>query len=72
MLCACPAYCAGFSTGGGPPSPLPAEASETLNGEQELTPMHPIDEAGNLYVSRMIISISSRPHQAAALEKAAA
>ena len=47
MICVYPADCTDFSTNGnGTLSPLSAEATETLNGEYELTLVHPIDEAG--------------------------
>ena len=47
MLCVYPADCTDFSTNGnGTISPLTAEVTETLNGEYELTVVHPIDEAG--------------------------
>ena len=39
--------CSDFSTNGlGPVSPQSAEVTETLNGEYELTLVHPLDEAG--------------------------
>ena len=48
MICVYPADCTDFSTNGnGTLSPLSAEVTETLNGEYELTLVHPIDEAGN-------------------------
>ena len=47
MICVYPADCTDFSTNGnGTLSPLSAEVTETLNGEYELTLVHPIDEAG--------------------------
>ena len=47
MICVYPADCTDFSTNGnGTLAPLSAEDTETLNGEYELTLVHPIDEAG--------------------------
>ena len=47
MICVYPANCTDFSTNGnGTLAPLSAEVTETLNGEYELTLVHPIDEAG--------------------------
>ena len=47
MICVYPADCIDFSTNGnGTLAPLSAEVTETLNGEYELTLVHPIDEAG--------------------------
>ena len=47
MICVYPADCTDFSTNGnGTLAPLSAEVTETLNGEYELTLVHPIDEAG--------------------------
>ncbi len=47
MNCVYPADCTDFSTNGnGTLAPLSAEVMETLNGEYELTLVHPIDEAG--------------------------
>ena len=47
MICVYPVDCTDFSTNGnGTLSPLSAEVTETLNGEYELTLVHPIDEAG--------------------------
>ena len=47
MICVYPAGCTDFSSNGnGALSPLSAEVTETLNGEYELTLVHPIDEAG--------------------------
>lgn len=47
MICVYPADCTDFSTNGnGILAPLSAEVTETLNGEYELTLVHPIDEAG--------------------------
>ena len=47
MICVYPADCTDFSTNGnGMLAPLSAEVTETLNGEYELTLVHPIDEAG--------------------------
>ena len=47
MICVYPADCTDFSTNGnGTISPLTAEVTETLNGEYELTVVHPIDDAG--------------------------
>ena len=47
MICVYPADCTDFSTNGnGTLSPLSAEVTETLNGEYELTLVHPIDDAG--------------------------
>lgn len=47
MICVYPADCSDFSANGnGTLSPLSAEVTETLNGEYELTLVHPIDEAG--------------------------
>ena len=47
MICVYPADCTDFSTNGnGALSPLSAEVTETLNGEYELTLVHPIDETG--------------------------
>lgn len=47
MICVYPADCTDFSTNGnGTLAPLSAEVTETLNGEYELTMVHPIDEAG--------------------------
>ena len=47
MICIYPADCTDFSTNGnGTLSPQSAEVTETLNGEYELTLVHPIDEAG--------------------------
>ncbi|MBQ6233596.1 MAG: phage tail protein [Clostridia bacterium] len=47
MICVYPADCTDFSTNGnGALSPLSANVTETLNGEYELTLVHPIDEAG--------------------------
>ena len=47
MICVNPADCTDFSTNGnGTLAPLSAEVTETLNGEYELTLVHPIDEAG--------------------------
>ena len=47
MICVYPAACTDFSTNGnGTLAPLSAEVTETLNGEYELTLVHPIDEAG--------------------------
>ena len=42
MICVYPADCTDFSTNGnGTISPLTAEVTETLNGEYELTVVHP-------------------------------
>ena len=47
MICVYPTDCTDFSTNGnGTLAPLSAEVTETLNGEYELTLVHPIDEAG--------------------------
>lgn len=47
MICVYPADCTGFSTNGnGILSPLSATVTETLNGEYDLEPVHPIDEGG--------------------------
>lgn len=47
MICVYPADCTDFSTNGnGTISPLTAEVTETLNGEYELTVVHPIDDEG--------------------------
>jgi len=47
MICVYPANCTDFSTNGnGTLAPLSAEVTETLNGEYELTLVHPIDESG--------------------------
>lgn len=47
MICVYPADCIDFSTNGnGTLAPLTAEVTETLNGEYELTLVHPIDDAG--------------------------
>ena len=47
MICVYRADCTDFSTNGnGTLAPLSAEVTETLNGEYELTLVHPIDEAG--------------------------
>ena len=47
MICVYPADCTDFSTNGnGTLAPLSAEVTETLNGEYELTLVHPIDETG--------------------------
>ena len=47
MICVYPADCTDFSTNSnGTLAPLSAEVTETLNGEYELTLVHPIDEAG--------------------------
>ena len=47
MICVYPADCTDFSTNGnGTLSPLSANVTETLNGEYELTLVHPVDEAG--------------------------
>ena len=47
MICVYPADCTDFSTNGnGTLAPLSAEVTETLNGEYELTLVHPIDDAG--------------------------
>ena len=47
MICVYPADCIDFSTNGsGTLAPMSAEVTETLNGEYELTLVHPIDEAG--------------------------
>ena len=47
MICVYPADCTDFSTNGnGTISPLTAEVTETLNGEYELTVVHPIDGEG--------------------------
>ncbi len=47
MICVYPADCTDFSTNGnGTLAPLSAEVTETMNGEYELTLVHPIDEAG--------------------------
>ena len=47
MICVYPDDCSDFSANGnGTLSPLSAEVTETLNGEYELTLVHPIDEAG--------------------------
>ena len=47
MICVYPADCTDFSTNGnGTLAPLSAEVTETLNGEYELTVVHPIDDAG--------------------------
>ena len=47
MICVYPADCTDFSTNGnGTLATLSAEVTETLNGEYELTLVHPIDEAG--------------------------
>ena len=47
MICVYPADCTDFSTNGnGTLAPLSAEVTETLNGEYELTLVHPIDKAG--------------------------
>ena len=44
MICVYPADCTDFSTNGnGTLSPLSAEVTETLNGEYELTLVHPIE-----------------------------
>ena len=43
MICVYPADCTDFSTNGnGTLAPLSAEVTETLNGEYELTVVHPI------------------------------
>ena len=43
MICVYPADCTDFSTNGnGTLAPLSAEVTETLNGEYELTLVHPI------------------------------
>ena len=48
MICFYPAVCTDFSThGNGILAPLSAEVTEWLNGEYELTLVHPIDETGN-------------------------
>ena len=62
MICVYPADCTDFSTNGnGTLAPLSAEVTETLNGEYELTLVHPIDEAGKWQrlVEGSIISVSS-------------
>ena len=47
MICVYPADCTDFSSNGnGTLAPLAAEGTDTLNGEVELTLVHPIDEAG--------------------------
>ena len=47
MICVYPADCTDFSTNGnGTLAPLSAEVTETLNGEYELTLVHPIDDTG--------------------------
>lgn len=47
MICVYPADCTDFSTNGnGTIEPTSALVTETLNGEYELTLVHPIDEAG--------------------------
>ena len=47
MICVYPADCTDFSTNGnGTLAPLSAEVTETLNGEYELTVVHPIDDEG--------------------------
>ena len=47
MICVYPADCTDFSTNGnGALSPLIATVTETLNGEYELSLVHPIDETG--------------------------
>jgi len=47
MICVYPADCTDFSTNGnGTIAPLSAEVTETLNGEYELTVVHPIDDEG--------------------------
>ena len=74
MICVYPADCTDFSTNGnGMLAPLSAEVTETLNGEYELTLVHPIDEAGkwqrlvegcigtrHLIVSRLIERVEVR------------
>ena len=47
MICVYPPDCTDFSTNGnGALSPISCEVTETLNGEYEVTLVHPIDEAG--------------------------
>ena len=47
MICVYTPDCTDFSTNGlGPVSPQSATVTETLNGEYELTLVHPLDEAG--------------------------
>ena len=47
MICVYAPDCTDFSTNGlGPVSPQSATVTETLNGEYELTLVHPLDEAG--------------------------
>lgn len=47
MICVYDPDCTDFSTNGlGPVSPQSATVTETLNGEYELTLVHPLDEAG--------------------------
>ena len=47
MICVYAADCTDFSTNGnGTLAPLSAEVTETLNGEYELTLVHPIDDTG--------------------------
>ncbi len=44
MICVYPADCTDFSTNGnGTLAPLSAEVTETLNGEYELTLVHPMN-----------------------------
>lgn len=46
MICVYAPDCTDFSTNGlGPVSPQSATVTETLNGEYELTLVHPLDEA---------------------------
>ena len=54
MICVYPADCTDFSTNGiGTISPLTAEVTETLNGEYELTVVHPIDDEGKYAARRL-------------------
>ena len=47
MIFVYPPDCTDFSTNGnGALSPISCEVTETLNGEYEVTLVHPIDEAG--------------------------
>ena len=47
MICVYPADCTDFSTNGlGPLTPQTCEVTETLNGEWELSLIHPLDDEG--------------------------
>ena len=49
MICVYDAACTDFSNNGlGPINPTSCQVTETLNGEYELTVIHPIDKVGKL------------------------